>query len=504
MELKFTLQYSNPHIIRQVAIPEKFTLQQLYRVICICVNRETLGTDVRFLKNGVELEKTQQITQEMFSSEAQVICSCNDKTNKWEWRIEAVFESNQLSKEQDGKVPKLVHFQGIHIGSKAKNVVEFNSYANHWYDQEDQIVLDNLINVRLGLLFADKQLDNQDSTIKFTRLKSCLLQVSMLKVDEMKEIEKKFAMKHPANVPKNKRTQLIVNDYVSDPLTIKMALESLTMAEFDAFLELYACAGTLEIKKNGNHRGNYRTLSRYGLVSVKPVEYGRGIRVDMSIELAMGARHFMDEEKKSELQRMVIARAVIEACINLYGFASYWHYNKLIEACYNKFFSPEQKQQCWDTIVAMEERGQETYIYSKALKVFCKTLADQMWILKQFEQGFEALPYYIPTIDVIKQTQEYGLAYPTSEYEDLCEVVKQNCTQYYDSRELAARMLQDCIEGEKPRWVAEDYKQFCLKRTVGVKNLGEALIKIDANIRRPEYYGHTKNEYSKLLGGKVK
>lgn len=201
---------------------------------------------------------------------------------------------------------------------------------------------------------------------------------------------------------------------------------------------------------------------------------------------------------------MVIARAVIEACINLYGFASYWHYNKLIEACYNKFFSPEQKQQCWDTIVAMEERGQETYIYSKALKVFCKTLADQMWILKQFEQGFEALPYYVPTIDVIKQIQEYGLAYPTSEYEDLCEVVKQNCTQYYDSRDLAARMLQDCIEGEKPRWVAEDYKQFCLKRTVGVKNLGEALIKIDANIRRPEYYGHTKNEYSKLLGGKVK
>lgn len=165
MELKITLQYSNPHVIRQVAIPENFTLQQLYRVICICVNRETLGTDVKFLKNGVELKKTQPITQELFLPGSRIICYCSDKTNNWEWRIESVSEVNQLSKKQNENVPQLVRFQGIHIGSRAKNIVEFNSYANLWYNTENQIVKQSLVNKKLGLFFEEEQSNESGNTI---------------------------------------------------------------------------------------------------------------------------------------------------------------------------------------------------------------------------------------------------------------------------------------------------------------------------------------------------
>ena len=50
MELKCTLQYSNPHVIRQIAVPEKITLQQLYRVICVCVDMDNLVLIPYFLK----------------------------------------------------------------------------------------------------------------------------------------------------------------------------------------------------------------------------------------------------------------------------------------------------------------------------------------------------------------------------------------------------------------------------------------------------------------------
>ena len=54
MELKCTLQYSNPHVIRQIAVPEKITLQQLYRVLCVCVDMDTPGFDTLFFKDGVQ------------------------------------------------------------------------------------------------------------------------------------------------------------------------------------------------------------------------------------------------------------------------------------------------------------------------------------------------------------------------------------------------------------------------------------------------------------------
>ena len=68
MELKCTLQYSNPHVIRQIAVPEQITLQQLYRVICVCVDMDTPGFDTLFFKDGVQLKKTQQVDEIMLSA----------------------------------------------------------------------------------------------------------------------------------------------------------------------------------------------------------------------------------------------------------------------------------------------------------------------------------------------------------------------------------------------------------------------------------------------------
>ena len=70
MELKCTLQYSNPHVIRQIAVPEKITLQQLYRVLCVCVDMDTPGFDTLFFKDGVQLKNTQQADEIMLNESA--------------------------------------------------------------------------------------------------------------------------------------------------------------------------------------------------------------------------------------------------------------------------------------------------------------------------------------------------------------------------------------------------------------------------------------------------
>ena len=103
MELKCTLQYSNPHVIRQIAVPEKITLQQLYRVICVCADMDTPGVDALFFKDGVQLKKTQQVDEIMLSEsvpDSEKMLSCIVKKNDkvcWEWRIELVSKENRLS-----------------------------------------------------------------------------------------------------------------------------------------------------------------------------------------------------------------------------------------------------------------------------------------------------------------------------------------------------------------------------------------------------------------------
>ena len=502
MEIKLTLQYSNPHVIRQLVIPEKFTLEQLYRAFCACVDRDTLGKNIQFLKNGMELQKTQQVSAELVSSDTQIICICGDQTNSWEWRIEPVLKENQISKEVVVQYPKLLRYQGPYIGKKIKNVMEFNRDLNRWYGFENHEVMQQLVNLKLSLTFVEDEVNELDNAIKVATLESCLSEVSDMKVDQMRQIEKKLNMKHPTNVSKKRRAELIVQDYMENPEVMKAVLESMQMTEYEAFLKLYDAGGKRKIK-NLDY-GNYRTLIDYGLVLVSMEDYGMSMMICMSIELVVGAKHFVREPQRSAFRRITIAKAVIEACVSLYGFANYWHYNRLIDSCYKKFFTPEQKKDCWESVVeTTQKKNQEDYVWSETLHTFCRTFADQMWVIEQFDKKRDTIPYYMPDADTIQYIQTYGADYPMLQYGDLFDAVSENCVMYEDPEDLTMQMLKQCIDGESPNKIAESHKQSFYKKVIGVKRVKDALVALDARIRRPKYYGHTKIEYMNLTGGKI-
>ena len=225
--------------------------------------------------------------------------------------------------------------------------------------------MQQIVDLKLSLVFVEDELNDCANAIKVATLESCLSEVSDMKVDEMREIEKKLNMKHPTNASKKKRAELIVQDYKENLEVMKAVLESLQMTEYEAFLKLYDAGGKLKVK-NLDY-GNYRTLIDYGLVLFDLEDYGMSMMVCMSIELAVGAKHFMREPQRSDLRRITIAKAVIEACVSLYGFANYWHYNRLIDSCYKKIFTSEQKKDSWDVVVKSAQSKQENYVWSETL-----------------------------------------------------------------------------------------------------------------------------------------
>ena len=247
----------------------------------------------------------------------------------------------------------------------------------------------------------------------------------------------------------------------------------------------------------------YETLEKYGLVSID-VDYSGSITVDMSIELAMGAGKFMKEPEKSSLRNFQVVQAVIAACVNLYGFASYWHYSALIDANYKKIITQEAKKQYWDMFVERAKEGRWRYIWSSASNVFFKLTGDQDWIIQQVKKNFDEIPYYIPGGDEIKLLQFDGIDYSLPDYKLFFSVLVDNCRRFEDENKLVTEMMLQCINGESPRKVVYNHRHCFIKGTASVKILGDALEKLEATIRRPQYYGHTKNEFMRLTGGITK
>lgn len=521
MELKCTLQYSNPHVIRQIAVPEKITLQQLYRVICVCVDMDTHGFDTLFFKDGVQLKKTQQVDEIMLSesvSDSKKMLSCIVKKNDkvcWEWRVELVSEENRLSDEKTVQYPILLRFQGTNIGNERKEVAEFNRYSNSWYSLQDLQVQKQSVNLKLNLLFSEFGASKENSegnhisgknNIKFDsstflQMKSCLNSLKQMRVDDLKEIEKNLNMNHPANIQKGKRAELILQDYIEKPDVMLHIFEQISLTEFDALLKLYASGGT--VSRSIEEYLEYETLEKYRLVSID-IDYTGSIKVYMSIELAMGAGKLMKEPEKSSLRNFQVAQAVIAACINLYGFASYWHYSALIDANYKKIIAQEAKKKYWDMFVERAKEGRCPYMWSSVSNVFFKLTSDQDWIIQQVEKNFEEIPYYIPGGEEIKLLQFDGIGYSLPDYKMFFSVLVDNCRSFEDENKLVTEMMLQCINGESPRKVVYNHRHCFINGTASVKILGDALEKLEATIRRPEYYGHTKNEFMHLTGGITK
>ena len=112
--------------------------------------------------------------------------------------------------------------------------------------------------------------------------------------------------------------------------------------------------------------------------------------------------------------------------------------------------------------------------------------------------------YYIPGGEEIKLLQFDGIDYSLPDYKMFFSVLVDNCRRFEDENKLVTEMMLQCINGESPRKVVYNHRHCFINGTASVKILGDALEKLEATIRRPQYYGHTKNEFMRLTGGITK
>ena len=143
-------------------------------------------------------------------------------------------------------------------------------------------------------------------------------------------------------------------------------------------------------------------------------------------------------------------------------------------------------------------------MWSSVSNVFFKLTSDQDWIIQQVKKNFEEIPYYIPGGEEIKLLQFDGIDYSLPDYKMFFSVLVDNCRSFEDENKLVTEMMLKCINGESPRKVVYNHRHCFIKGTASVKILGDALEKLEATIRRPQYYGHTKNEFMHLAGGITK
>ncbi len=98
-------------------------------------------------------------------------------------------------------------------------------------------------------------------------------------------------------------------------------------------------------------------------------------------------------------------------------------------------------------------------------------------------------PYYIPGGEEIKLLQFDGIDYSLPSYKMFFSVLVDNCRRFEDENKLVTEMMLQCINGEQSKEGGNNHRHCFINGTASVKILGDALEKLEATIRRPQYYG---------------
>ena len=144
MELKCTLMYSNPQLIRQIKIPDRFTLKDLGKAIDISVVK-IKKEDYVYWKNNIKISQVKVISEELFENDGKVYAKVEDAdTLIWCWRIEKVKECDEIAKDEEYDYPVVTRLFSGTIPRDARSTLDMNFMKNSWYFVSDMINVERL------------------------------------------------------------------------------------------------------------------------------------------------------------------------------------------------------------------------------------------------------------------------------------------------------------------------------------------------------------------------
>ena len=497
MEIKATLRYSNPQLIREFALPKEFTAKQLYQAICISTEWDT-RRDATFYRNGKVLEDSAKIAENLFEEDATLACVVgNVEQPDWYWRIEQV-ESPDPTLQP--KWPILIRHRGGTILNRVKSVYEMNRYQNGWYSSSDKITL-TIINAKLEDAFGKKGI--KEVAIANLAGQSCTETLSQMTVKKLKEIEELLDLDHEATLLKKQRIEQIALDYSTNVNVMKKIIEEMSMIEYKVFCAVFEEKESAIINDEEDQM-LYHTLLYYGLVTI-----GNNGKVMLSFELIRGATPLMNDVVKDELKRKHVASTVIEAGTQLYGFVNKQLYNVLLESCYSGILTEEQKEAYWMELIQKAQRGKTRFIWMQYFSVFARPDADLYFdiISSYYDTDIATLPFYMPEQDLAETIDLYWTTVDIETVGTLLKSLKERFSHAKDYiHQYTYAAIQKCLEGETPE---NAMRSIFISFGAGARGKGIAqmtleLKKVLSKIRQPRYFGHTQEEYEALTGGKRK
>lgn len=144
MELKCTLMYSNPQLIRQIKIPDRFILKDLGKAIDISVVK-IKKEDYVYWKNNIKISQMKVIDEELFKDDERVYAKVEDAdTLIWYWRIEKVKECDEIAKDEEYDYPVVTRLFAGTIPRDARNTKEMNFMKNAWFFVSDMVDIEEL------------------------------------------------------------------------------------------------------------------------------------------------------------------------------------------------------------------------------------------------------------------------------------------------------------------------------------------------------------------------
>lgn len=498
MEVKVTLQYSNPHIIRQLLLPETFTLGQLYRAVCISVGLENNVRACSFYKEGVSVKDSVRITEELQQDGKMLFCVVGkEERPDWCWRIEKVAKEKS-EQASDITCPVLTRFCGGTIPKGVSTVFEMNRYKNNWYGiSSDPITTANL-NLKLELAFSSEY------GFAYAQCPSCVDRLMEMTVEDMKFIEQILGMHHPSNITKKQRAQLIADDYMENQQVMERILEEMSFLEYRRLCEMYHSAKPVSVEEQQDY-DEYKTLYYYDLVLVQNYQ-----GMQMSLELAKGFRAFDNEAADRKLQKAYAAKTAVKAAVVLYGYVDYEQYCILLENCYPGLLQGEEPKTEWIKLAGKFRDPEEIWQWSAKEKIFYNSATDtpQSARKRELQRTSRNLAFYLPDQKQLESIETHGLSLPQEELKAFIELLKSKY-RYISSYliDIAHEAIEKYMTGQQLTKVVDE-----IERRLGSyrgaaerkKEVYAALQRVVSGIRATKYYGYTEEEYVKLTGGNVK
>lgn len=270
IEMKMTLQRSNPSLIRQFTVPADYTLLQLHKIIHILLAWKQLSI-YQFLDGEKQISSNQKIGTLEHTT---ILYQCTG-SEVWKFRLQILG-----TKEQEAFHPRVIRYQGENPPKSCENIQVWNQLQNFWlhngYGYYSTFYRENPISkYKFSLVQANRMLQKEfgspterklaERFMKFDYRKAVPISEVLedYRITDLKKIAQRLHMTIPSNIRKNDLVNNMSEQFGTEEVLSKV-LACLSQKEYELFQKI--CQGKCKWGESREENEILYKMSQFGYV----------------------------------------------------------------------------------------------------------------------------------------------------------------------------------------------------------------------------------------------